>query len=152
MNRNIWGKSRQYVRYVEANHPRSRQLVRSNSMGTYYMRMNKRNLSWKWFLQVRRFIYPWATKSRGRDFFKGGRFVTPWILPFSFSDDFLGFLVLIWFSVAMCFWNLGRSCLPRLYSGLSSSSSSQDHVIFILDLIQYYFSREYSFSVKGITL
>ena len=78
--------------------------------------------------------------------------VTPWIFPFSFSDDFLGLLDLICFSMAMWFWNLGRSCLPRFYSGLSSPSSSQNHVIFILDLIQYSFSWEYSFSIKGITL
>ena len=118
----------------------------------YYMRMNKRNPSWKPFLQVRKNIYPWATKSRGRDFFKGGRFVTPWILPFPFSFNFLGFLDLNCYSVAMWFENMGRSCLPRFYSVLSSSSSSQDHVIFILDLIQYSFSWEYSFSDQGITL
>ena len=101
----------------------------------HYMRMNKRNPSWKRFLQARRFIDPWATKSRGRDFFKGGRFVTTWILPFSFSEFFLGFIDLVCFSMSMWFWNMGRSCLPRFYSGLSPLSSSQDHEIFILDLI-----------------
>ena len=33
-------------------------------------------------------MVPWATKSRGRDFSKGGRFVTPWILELSFSKNF----------------------------------------------------------------
>ena len=100
-----WGSS-------EMNHIKAKQSVRvtsgsiiqsqSNDMGAIFKketRVGNGFLKWK-------YLYPWATKSRGRDFFKGGRFVTPWILPFllfwfvsSFASWF-GFEAILWT------WNL----------------------------------------------
>ena len=118
----------------------------------YYIRMNKRNLSWKWLLQVRKIIYPWATKSRGRDFFKGGRFVTAWIFA-------LFFFPLIFLDFLFCF----------AFTWLCGSETWEDHVFlglyWLVTLIiiprschfhswpnPKFFCWEYSFSDKGITL
>ena len=86
--------------------------------------------SWEWCLQV--ILIPWATKSRGRDFFKGGRFVAAW-----FSALFFFFLI-YWFLLCFSFWSgsvalpPGKSSSFPLPSGSSFSKPCQDHVTSLL--------------------
>ena len=83
---------------------------------------------------------------------KGGRLVTPRFLALSFSFGFLRIFIWSSFSVAMWSWNLGRSSLLPLPSGLSLPNLPQDHVISILAQLQYFFIGNIPFSIKGITL
>ena len=103
MNRNIWGKSWQNVRYGEANHPQIKTVTHIQFSG---------NIIWEWIKETRvgngffkseKLFIPEQPNLEDEISLRGGRFVTPWILPFSFSDDFLGFINLICFSMAMWF-------------------------------------------------